>query len=414
MEGYAPGRRAEGGVTVFGPYRGLFQVPGARGFVVTGFVGRMPMSMLGIGVILLIETLTGSYATAGAVAATFSIAFAVAAPLSGRLVDRFGQARVLVPLVLLHGAALAGLMLLAGLRAPDWTLFLAGAAGGVTGVSLGSMVRARWSHLLGDDPRRLHTAFSFESVADEVVFVTGPILVTGLTTLVHPYAGLTLTAALAVLGTIAFALQRGTEPPVRPRPERGGSPITVPGIALLSCVFLTMGAVFGSVDLITVAFAEANGARGVSGLLLAAFAGGSMVSGLWYGGRPWRISLRSRFVRCLAVFAAGLAPTLAVGGNAAMAAALFLAGMAISPTIITGFALVERLAPPHMLTEGMAWISTSLGFGIAVGSWAGGRLTEAVGPSGAYVFPFACGLLAMAIGLAGSGRLRVPETPAAA
>lgn len=399
---------------MIGPYRELFRVPGAAGFVVAGLVGRMPMSMLGLGVILLIEALTDSYATAGAVAATFSIAFAAAAPLSGRLVDRFGQARVLVPQVLLHGAALAGLMLLAGRRAPDWALFLVGAVAGATAVSLGAMVRARWSHLLGEERHRLHTAFSFESVADEVVFVTGPILVTGLATLVHPYAGLTLAAALAVLGTLAFAAQRGTEPPVRRRPRQGGSPITVPGIALLSCVFLTMGAVFGATDLITVAFAEANGAKGVSGLLLAAFAGGSMVSGLWYGGRSWRIPLRSRFVRCLTVFAAGLAPPMVVGGNAAMAVALFLAGMAISPTIITGFALVERLAPPHMLTEGMAWIATSLGCGVAVGSWAGGRVTEALGPSGAYVLPFACGLLGLLIGLAGAGRLRTPETPSAA
>ena len=172
-----------------GPYRGLFSAPGVKGFVVAGFVGRMPMSMLGIGVILLIQNLTGSYALAGAVAATFNVSFAVAGPVSARLVDRFGQARVIVPLVLMHGAALTAMMLCARFGTPRWVLFATGVAAGATAISLGSLVRARWSHLLTGSPR-LHAAFSFESVADEVIFVTGPALVTVLATLINPYAGL--------------------------------------------------------------------------------------------------------------------------------------------------------------------------------------------------------------------------------
>ena len=138
---------------------------------------------------------------------------------------------------------------------PGWTLFACGVAVGGAATSLGSMVRARWSHLLGGSAR-LHTAFSLESVADEVIFVAGPALVTGLTTAVNLYAGLILALVCTLAGTIAFSLQRGTEPPVRPKTSEGGTPITIPGVALLSCVFLAMGGVFGSVDLITVAFAD--------------------------------------------------------------------------------------------------------------------------------------------------------------
>ncbi|MFC4586904.1 MFS transporter [Sphaerisporangium corydalis] len=391
-----------------GPYRGLFSAPGTRGFVIAGFIGRMPMSMLGIGIVLLISALTGSYATAGAISATVALAFAIAAPLSGRLVDRFGQARILVPFVLLHGAALVTLMLCAAYGAPIWTLFVTGVVVGGSANSLGSMVRARWSHILGGSAR-LHTAFSFESVADEVIFVAGPALVTGLTTLVNLYAGLILTLVCTVAGTLAFALQRGTEPPSRPGPAQSGSPITIPGVALLSCVFLAMGAVFGSVDLITVAFAEDNGAKAASGLLLGSFAGGSMVSGLWYGFHAWTISLRHRFVRSLAVFAIGLTPILLIADTKIMAVALFFAGLAISPTIITGYALIERLVPAHLLTEGMSWISTAVGFGVAIGAWAGGRLTDSFGASNAYSFSFVAALLAVAIGVGGNTWLRTPE-----
>ncbi|MFC4536433.1 MFS transporter [Sphaerisporangium dianthi] len=392
-----------------GPYRELFSAPGTKGFVVAGFVGRMPMSMLGIGIVLLISALTGSYATAGAISATVAIAFAVAAPLSGRLVDRFGQARVLMPLVLLHGAALVTLMLCTAFGAPMWTLFVSAVVVGGAATSLGSMVRARWSHILGRSSR-LHTAFSFESVADEVIFVAGPALVTGLTTMVNLYAGLILALVATVVGTVAFSLQRATEPPVRPDIAQSGTPIMIPGVALLSCVFLAMGAVFGSVDLITVAFAEDRGVKAASGLLLGAFAGGSMVSGLWYGFRHWRISLRQRFMRGLAVFAAGLTPILLIGDVKVMAIGLFFAGLAISPTIITGYALIERLVPGHLLTEGMSWISTAVGFGVAIGAWAGGRLTDSFGASNAYAFSIASALLAVVIGIGGNTWLRTPET----
>ncbi|MEU8357561.1 MFS transporter [Nonomuraea sp. NPDC048882] len=393
-----------------GPYRGLFDRPGVKAFVLAGFIGRMPMSMLGIGIILLISTLTGSYATAGAVAATTNVAFAIAAPLSGRLVDRFGQGRVIPPFAVVNAVALAAMMGFAGWGLPDWTFYASGLVVGATSLSIGSMVRARWSVIYGGSGR-LHTAFAFESVADEVVFVTGPALVTVLATSVNPYAGLIVALLCMLAGSLALATQRDTQPPVQEIRSSAGSPILIPGIALLACVSLALGAIFGSVDLITVAFADEHGVKGVSGFLLAAFAGGSMVSGLWFGSRNWRIPLRKRFVRALGLFVVGLVPIMFIGSPWIMAGALFLAGFAISPTLITVFSITERMVPQSLLTEGMAWISTAIGFGVALGSWAGGALTESYGASSAYVFSVCAAALAVAVGIGGSGLLRLPEAP---
>ncbi|MEV5497144.1 MFS transporter [Nonomuraea fuscirosea] len=393
-----------------GPYRGLFDRPGVKAFVLAGLIGRMPMSMLGIGIILLISTLTGSYATAGAVAATTNVAFAVAAPLSGRLVDRFGQGRVIPPFAVVNAVALAALMVAAQWGLSDWTFYASGLIVGATSLSIGSMVRARWSVIYGGSGR-LHTAFAFESVADEVVFVTGPALVTVLATSVNPYAGLIVALLCMLGGSLALATQHDTQPPVQGVRSSAGSPILIPGIALLACVSLALGAIFGSVDLITVAFADEHGAKGAAGFLLAAFAGGSMVSGLWFGSRNWRIPLRKRFVRALGLFVVGLVPIMFIGSPWIMAGALFLAGFAISPTLITVFSITERMVPQSLLTEGMAWISTAIGFGVALGSWAGGALTESYGASSAYVFSVCAAALAVAVGIGGSGLLRLPEAP---
>ncbi|MCF6475327.1 MFS transporter [Nonomuraea sp. MG754425] len=391
-----------------GPYKGLFERPGVKAFVLAGLIGRMPMSMQGIGIILLISTLTADYAIAGAVSAVTNVAFAIAAPMSGRLVDRFGQGRVIPPFVVVNAFALAALMLLAGAGLPDWTFYAAGLIVGATSLSIGSMVRARWSVLYGGSGR-LHTAFSFESVADEVVFVAGPALVTVLATVVNPYAGLIVALLCMVAGSLALAAQRGTQPPVREARQTSGSPILIPGVAMLACVSLALGAIFGSVDLTTVAFAEEHGAKAASGFLLATFAGGSMVSGLWFGSRSWRISLRARFVRALALFMVGLVPIMFIDSLWVMAGALFLAGFAISPTLITAFSLTERLVPPALLTEGMAWISTAIGFGVAAGAWAGGHITQEYGSSSAYVFSVAAAAVAVVVGIGGSGLLRLPE-----
>ena len=198
------------------PYAEIFRIPRAWRFSVAGIIGRMPMSMYGLGTVLLISAGTGRYGVAGSVSAAGSLAGALCSPQLGRLVDRHGQHRVLVPLCLIFALSVAGLVVAVQTGAPDWTLFASGALGGATMPALGPMARARWSALLAGSPR-LHTAFSLESVADEVCFIVGPAAVTLLATQVHPAAGVAAAALLCLGGTLWFASQRGTEPPVRMR-----------------------------------------------------------------------------------------------------------------------------------------------------------------------------------------------------
>ena len=394
-----------------GRYAEIFRFPGTRQFSVACFIGRWPMSMVGLGVILVVTAATGKYGIAGAVSAVGSLCYAFTAPRFGRLTDRFGQARVLRPLTAVYAASTAAFIGCAQARAPLWTLFVTAALFMSTMPSLGSMVRSRWSALLGDSPL-LHTAFSFESVADELIFVTGPALVTVLATQVLPVAGIVGAGVLAVAGSLMLAALRGTEPPAQPGGHAGGRAIAVPGMPAIMAVFAGLGAMFGTIDLSTVAFASQHHHKPLAGLILGTYALGSATGGLWYGARRWLAPLHRRFLVTLAGMVLGVAPLWAMPNVPVLFGVIFFCGLSISPTLIGGFSLIERKMPAGLLNEGMSLLSTAIGVGLAVGPPVSGRLIDIHGARWGYVFALCCGIIALIAGLAGARTLR-PVEPAA-
>ena len=299
------------------PYLEILRLPGALAFSAAGFLARMPMSMFSLGTVLLVAATTGRYGLAGLVAAAGAVGYALGAPQLARLIDRFGQQRVLRPQVAVFGAATVVFMTLAEIGAPLAAVVVTGALAGATMPSVGSMVRARWSVLLAGTGR-LHTAFSLESVADEIIFVVGPALVTLLATAVYPAAGVGAAMVLCVTGTLLFAAQRRTQPQPRvpgraggsspvPRPRRVRTWTAVPGLVTLVPVYWFLGAMFATIDLSTVGFTAERGHLPLAGLVLGAYALGSAVGGLWYGTRHWRAPLERRFAITLAVTVAGVA-----------------------------------------------------------------------------------------------------------
>ncbi|MDX2817766.1 MFS transporter [Streptomyces sp. PA03-5A] len=372
------------------PYRRLFALPGTRAFTTGNLLARLPMGMFGVSAVVMIAAGNGSYALAGAVTATGLAATAVVAPWTARLTDRHGQARVAVPAAGLAALGSLALVVCVRLHAPAWTLFAAYAATATT-PNTGGMARARWAHLYRDDERGRHVANSFEQAADEVCFMLGPVLAAFLCTSLFPEAG-TLTGALLLFGGILiFAAQRGTEPPPVPRaaagPGAGAGRAAVPAVLL---TFLATGAVFGALEVTTIAFADAQGHRGAAGAVLALQAAGSCAAGLLYGLRRPRGGAEGRFAASVALMAAlmlGPLPAAALGGLWLLAPALLLAGMATAPTMINGMALIQRRVPPGRLNEGMTLAVTALLGGIAAGSFAAGSVAEHRGAVPAYAIP---------------------------
>ncbi len=392
-------------------YRAVFAARGAKGFSAAGFVGRMPMSMVGLGIVLLISTTSGRYGVAGAVAATYAFSSALIGPQLARLVDRFGQARVTLPSLAAYALGLGGLMAAVQLRAPDAALFACAALAGAATPNVGSMVRARWS-LLYSGTARLDAAYSFESFLDELVFVTGPVLVTILATQVWKLAGLGVALMLALGGTLAFVLQRRTEPPPTPASRHGGrSAIRSPGLVVLVLAFVAAGAMFGSVDVATVALATNEGHQSLAGLPLATIAAGSASSAALYGARAWRTPLRRRFTISFIVLAVATLPLLAVNSFGGVWALAFAIGFAVSPTLITGNTLVERLVEPGQLTEGLVWVTTGILLGVTAGSSIAGWVADAFGPPRAFATTAVAGGLAALAVSCGQRWLRPADTP---
>jgi MFS family permease len=413
-----------GGVRGFlAPYAEIFAIPRAWRFSLAGIIGRMPMSMYGLGTILLISALTGRYGLAGSVSAAGSIGGAVCAPQLGRLTDRLGQHRVLVPVCVTFALAVAGLTAAVAFRAPDWTLFACGIVGGATMPQTGPMARARWSALLSGSPR-LHTAFSLESVADELCFVIGPAAVTVLATQLYPAAGVGTAALCALAGSLWFASQRSTEPPVvsahagptpsggtrsasgarvRPahvRPARRAR-LAAPALVVLIPVYLFIGAMFVAIDLSTVAFAASSGHKSLAGLILGIYALGSATGGLWYGSRNWHAPASRRMAVTLSLTVAGVCTFWAMPNLLVLAPVIYLCGLTIAPTLIAGYSLLESTALPGRATEAMSWMSTGISVGLACGSTAVGFILDAFGPRWGYTFAAASGVTATLVYLAG-------------
>ncbi|WP_448615064.1 MFS transporter [Modestobacter sp. URMC 112] len=410
MSGRVPAPRS-----LFAPYARLFAVPGARAFSLAGWLARIPMATVGLGSILLVAGETGSYGLAGAVSGTLALAFALGSPQWARQMDRRGQAavlRVTSVVYLVLGLAFVGVVVA---DAPRWTWFLLAALSGASGANIGAVVRSRWAHALPDQHQR-QTAFAFESVVDEVVFVVGPPAVTFLAALVAPPAGFLAGLLVGVAGGLVLSGQVATQPPVVAVPA-GRRPVRRsvlhPALVVVSVTYVAVGVVFGAMDVVVVGFAEDEGAPAAAGIALAVYAAGSLLAGLLYGVLRLPGTLVARFLVCAALFGAAAQALLLVGSLGWLVPVAFLAGLSIAPLLVAGMSLVESRTDRSTLNEGLTWTSTGLTLGLTAGAAVTGAAVDAWGAEAAFAVPAAGAVLAALCALAGGLLLRRPAGTAA-
>lgn len=381
-------------------YRRVFAHRGSAAFSATGLIARLPMSMMTLGIVILVSELTDSYGLAGQVSAAFVIGNSLVAIPHGRLADRFGQTPVLF--VDAIAFALATGLLVTSVT-DDWSNpwpHVLAALSGAAMPQVGSMIRGRWAHVVNDDQER-HTAFAVEAVVDEVVFVTGPALVTFLSTLYAPQTGLLVALGLGTVGTVGLVLQPRTAPPAHPVDKTTSSdPMPWARVVPIGIAAVALGALFGALEVGTVAVAEDAGHKAASGALLAGFSFGSLIAGVVAGAISWSSSPLRRFQAGIGLLAVGLF-LLPIGfGLVVLGVVLFVIGSALAPTLIAIVSLLESSTPRSRLTEAMAVFQTGISAGLAPGAFLTGLVADRVHGAATYWVAVGAGVLTLVAALA--------------
>ncbi|MET3900799.1 MFS family permease [Devosia sp. UYZn731] len=397
------------------PYAEIFRASGAKGFSAAAFIARLPVAMAPIGIITMLSQTYGEYWLAGAVSATFALANAFVSPQLSRLVDRFGQTAVVAPAALVSVAAFLVLIAAVNQSWPVWTLFVS-ALVAATMPSISAMVRARWSEMFRDRPE-INTAFAFESSADELIYIAGASLSVALSVSLFPEAGMLAAVAFLAVGTAAFLLQRSSEPKVRALDHNAprGSAIWLRPVQIITLALVFVGAIFATAEVTSVAITKELGQPGAASLVIGVYAVGSFVLGLVLGAINPKMPLRRQMLIAVSVLALTALPLLIADSSVTLlAVAVFFSGVAISPTFITAFGLIERRVPESMLTEGVTWVMTGIGIGMAIGSLVSGWVVDNYGAQNGFWVSVAAGAATVLTVALGQSSLCEKQTEAVA
>ncbi|MEU9097236.1 MFS transporter [Streptomyces sp. NPDC048361] len=344
-------------------YAAVLRTPHAARAFGAALLGRLSYGIAPLALVLAVKQGSGSYAVAGTVMALFGISSVLLSPARAALVDRHGPRRALAPMAALYGAllvALAVICLLGGGGALQ--LGVLGTAAGACTPPLGPTMRTLWSELLADR-RMLERAYSLDGVCEELLFVSGPLVIGVLVQFCHPAVGILLGAGLVIVGTLALVASPAVRAmqPSPGRPTAAGTKGRAPWRPALVAAGVGLG--IGAVELLVLVFADAHGRASAAPWLLGALSVGSAVGGLVNGAVHWQRPAAAR----LALFAVGLAGALALAGAApglfTLAGAMVLTGLFVAPALTTAYLYADELAAPGARTRAGAWVNTAVNAG---------------------------------------------------
>lgn len=376
-------------------YRAVLRTPYACRVFAAALLGRSSYGIIGLSLILALTGTTHSYAVAGGVMALFSLTVSALSPVRAGLIDRYGPQRALPPM------AVAYALVLLGMAAATWRpgtpgplLAAVAVAAGTCAPPLGPVTRTLWSELL-PDPALLRRGYGLDTVAEELLFVVGPLVAGLIARLSTPSAGIVLSAMLVPAGTfalVASAPVRGLTVAPAPRRRRGGGVAVVrPMVAALG-----IGMCLGAIELLMVAFAGRHHDATAVAWCSAALSAGSAVGGLVYGALPRRAPLAALVaLPGLGLLLAGLSP-----GVHALAGVAGATGLFISPAMATAYLVADESVDRRSRTQAGAWVNTAINAGSSGGTALAGLLLTRLPASVCFAAAAAPVLLAAAITLA--------------
>jgi len=361
-------------------YADLLAIPELRATFLASLIGRLPIGITGLAVLLLAKSSTGSFAIAGTTTACYVAGLAAVAPTLGRLIDRHGPRQVLLACGLLYPLSLAALVASISLAAPPWASLVLAAAAGAAYPPITACMRTFLKQRLGETSL-LATAYSLESVLIETIFIVGPMLVAFFVAAWSPPVAVLFAAACGAAGTLLFLRSPGLRGwTVEPRPPSNlFGPLSARGFPVLLGIILSYSIAFGLVEIGVTGFASEFASPAWAGLLLGLMSVGSVAGGLAYGSRGWHLPLARQFALALALMGAGILPLAFLLSVWYFAGFSILAGVVMAPALTMQSMLVARTAPAERLAEGFTWSATALLAGVGIGFALGGGVLEASG-----------------------------------
>jgi MFS family permease len=323
-------------------YRHLLEIRRARLPLIASLIGRLPLSLSGLAAIFLVQSETGSFADAGVIEACFTVGAAVGLPALGRLVDRVGQTRVLIPTSLISAGALGAFVAVAQHGASVAAMGALNVVAGLTFPPISQCMRGLWASLL-DDEDSLQSAYALDAVVVEFTFICGPLLAGVIAASASPSAAVITGLALSLSGSLLFAASDASRDwrPAAALTHWAG-PLRAPGIRVLAFTSLGFGLANGALTLALTAFGHRHGATEIVGPFISIQAVASMLGGLWYGARRWSSPPENRYPRLNLLFALGFVPLVFATTLPAMGSLMLLAGLTIAPAARLGHRLGDR------------------------------------------------------------------------
>jgi MFS family permease len=382
---------------LFKTYADLFQIPGAKRIASAGFISRLPIAMDTLAIILFVQSVDGRYAIAGSLTAVAALVTVISAPLWAKAADHFGQRIVLCIAVPIRLTSIITFIALVKNGAPIWSWFLSIFLAESASVSMGSMTRRRWAHVIARDRKDiLSTSYTFESLVDEFIFILGPVFTTAVVAAISPAAGLILGVLFLMIGAPLLISHRKSDPGVGHRHvgEKLKSVFRNRKLQAVGIPLTIAGGCFSAVNICVVAFSEERGAKSLSGLLLGIWAAGGAISALLNGSITWKISHGARYVGYLLGMTLISLSFPFLENFYFLGIALFMQGVCIAPLLPNGLSLVTDSVSPSQMTQAITLATAGIPLTGSLSSFLSGILIDNYGASTALWLPF--GFLACA------------------
>lgn len=439
-------------------YAKLFSFEGTRAFCISGAIARLPISMMGLGIVLALNHIYNNWTIAGTMSAAYVLSQAAVTPLYAKLFDRFGQRKVGVIALSAQVVCMLSFATAALFHIPLPILFALAILMGVTQFAFGALVRTRWAYTLKSqtDDTLLNVAYALESGIDEIVFIFGPILAAWLATSVHPVSQLFVPVLASGLGGAWFLSLKNTQPAVvkivqvesapandedvraalengpyrtsedsaedsskngkkliaknlrdrlslkqlrnTNRKNKSKNVLLYRGIIPLVVMFLVFNMSFSAFDVSVTAAMRAQGLDKLIGLQLALFACGSLVGAVIFGSHKFRGSNWSHLIVFLSLLTIGfILMNINIDRLVLLSIFELLSGLCVSPIFATGNLIVKDTIPEHSLTEGLSWLPTASATGASLGSMVAGFAIDAWSSHGGMMVPWISTLVAIPI-----------------